>query len=77
MLIKTKKEGQMTYREEEKRDNFDDTYSMLSSVLHNLCLLTNRQITIFLPTKKSEIIPYMKKEIIKTLEGVKWSLNTL
>ncbi len=61
----------MSYREEEKRDNFDDTYSMLSSVLHNLCLLTNRHITIFLPTKKSEIIPYMKKEIIKTLEGVK------
>jgi hypothetical protein len=59
------------YREEEKRDNFDDTYSMLSSVLHNLCLLTNRQITIFLPTKKNEIIPYMKKEIIKTLELIK------
>ena len=59
------------YKEEEKRDNFDDTSSMLSSVLHNLCLLTDRQITIFLPTKKNEIIPYMKKEIVKTLEGVK------
>ena len=59
------------YKEEEKRDNFDDTYSMLSSVLHNLCLLTSRQITIVVPIQKNEIIPYMKKEIIKTLEGVK------
>ena len=60
------------YKAELKQENFDDNYGILANVLQNLCTTTGRDITIFLPTKQSEVIPYMKKEIIKTLELIKW-----
>ena len=42
----------------------------LEHVLDLLCQLADRQITIFLPTDKKEQIPYIKKEIIKTLDKI-------
>lgn len=44
---------------------------LLEKILDDLCKATNRNITVFYPTKKEEIIPYLKKEIIKTLNLVK------
>ena len=49
----------------------DKTIKKLEAVLEFLCNITNRNITIFYPTKKSEIVPYLKKEINKTLELIK------
>jgi len=43
----------------------------LESMLDYLCRMTGRDITIFYPVKQSEIVPYLKKEIGKTLELVK------
>lgn len=43
----------------------------LEAILDYLCMMTGRDITIFYPTKQSEIVPYLKKEINKTLELVK------
>ena len=42
----------------------------LEHVLDLLCQLADRQITIFLPTDEKEQIPYIKKEIIKTLDKI-------
>ena len=47
------------------------TIMKLEAILDCLCKMTDRNITIFYPTKQSEIVPYLKKEIIKTLELVK------
>ncbi len=49
----------------------DKTIRKLEAVLEFLCNITNRNITIFYPTNKSEIVPYLKKEINKTLELIK------
>lgn len=58
------------YKNESERDNWDDNYNLLSHILHNLCVTQKRQLTIFLPEDKNEVIPYLKKEIIKLLEEV-------
>ena len=51
--------------------NQNDTLSKLEIVLDVLCELADRQITVFLPANKEEQIPYVKQEIIKTLERIK------
>ena len=48
----------------------NDTLNKLEIVLDVLCELADRQITVFLPTNQEEQIPYIKKEIIKTLEQI-------
>ena len=48
----------------------NDTLNKLEVVLDVLCELADRQITVFLPTNQKEQIPYIKKEIIKTLEMI-------
>jgi len=48
----------------------DETLHELEIVLDVLCELADRQITVFLPTNQEEQIPYIKKEIIKTLEMI-------
>ncbi len=48
----------------------NDTLNKLEIVLDVLCELADRQITVFLPTNQEEQIPYIKKEIIKTLEMI-------
>ena len=42
----------------------------LEEILDDLCRLTSRDIFVILPENKAERIPYLKKEIIKTLELV-------
>ena len=42
----------------------------LEEILDDLCRLTGRDIFVILPEDKAERIPYLKKEIIKTLELV-------
>ena len=49
----------------------DNTLDKLEIVLDVLCELADRQITVFLPTNQKEQIPYVKQEIIKTLEMIK------
>ena len=49
----------------------DKTIMKLEAVLDLLCAMTGRDITIFYPVQKSEIVPYLKKEINKTLELVR------
>jgi len=46
------------------------TIQKLEDILNSLCRLTNRNITVIYPEDKQEIIPYLKKEIIKTLDLV-------
>lgn len=43
----------------------------LEEVLDSLCRLVGRDIFVMLPENRQERIPYLKKEIIKTLELVK------
>jgi|TARA_Y100000996_G_scaffold403020_1_gene375556 ABC-type phosphate/phosphonate transport system substrate-binding protein len=49
----------------------DKTIMKLEAILDYLCKMTGRDIAIFYPTKQSEIVPYLKKEIKTTLELVK------
>ena len=49
----------------------NDTLDKLEIVLDVLCELADRQITVLLPTNQKEQIPYIKQEIIKTLEMIK------
>ena len=51
--------------------NQNETLSKLEIVLDVLCELADRQITVFLPVNKEEQIPYIKQEIINTLERIK------
>ena len=51
--------------------NQNETLSKLEIVLDVLCELADRQITVFLPINKEEQIPYIKQEIINTLERIK------
>ena len=46
------------------------TQQKLEDILNTLCKLTGRDITVFLPETIEERIPYLKKEIAKTLEKV-------
>ena len=46
------------------------TQQKLEDILDTLCKLTGRDITVFLPENIEERIPYLKKEIAKTLEKV-------
>tara|TARA_B110000503_G_scaffold137939_1_gene223073 strand:+ start:3544 stop:3720 length:177 start_codon:yes stop_codon:yes gene_type:complete len=46
------------------------TQKKLEDILDTLCKLTGRDITVFLPENIEERIPYLKKEIAKTLEKV-------
>ena len=55
--------------------NQNETLSKLEIVLDVLCELADRQITVFLPTNKEEQIPYVKQEIINTLEKIKWAIT--
>ena len=43
----------------------------LEVILDELCKMTNRNITVFYPEKKEEIIPYLVTEIKKTLDLIK------
>ena len=43
----------------------------LEAILDYLCKMTGRDIAIFYPVEHSEIVPYLKKEINKTLKLVK------
>ena len=47
-----------------------DIQDTLEEILDVLCLIADRQITIFLPENKEEQIPYLKMEIIKTLQRI-------
>ena len=44
------------------------TQMVLEEVLNDLCITSGREIFVMLPENEDEIIPYLKKEIIKTLE---------
>ena len=54
----------------EKIQNQARVQQKLEEILDDLCRLTGRDIFVILPENKSERIPYLKKEIIKTLEKV-------
>ena len=43
----------------------------LEVILDELCKITDRNITVFYPEKKEEIIPYLVTEIKKTLDLIK------
>ena len=47
------------------------TQQKLEDILDSLCKLTGRDIFVMLPEAIEERIPYLKKEIAKTLEQVK------
>lgn len=46
----------------------DSNQILLENILDVLCKASNRDIFLILPKKEEERIPYLKKEIIKTLE---------
>ena len=46
------------------------TIQKLEEILDSLCRHVNRNITIIYPEDGQEVIPYLKKEIIKTLDQV-------
>ncbi len=54
----------------EKIQNQARVQQKLEEILDDLCRLTGRDIFVILPENKAERIPYLKKEIIKTLEKV-------
>lgn len=54
----------------EKIQNQARVQQKLEEILDDLCRLTGRDIFVILPEDKAERIPYLKKEIIKTLELV-------
>ncbi len=53
------------------RSLIDRNQILLENILNALCKETKRDIFVILPKKKNERIPYLKKEIIKTLELIK------
>ena len=57
--------------QKEEKPFTKNTLDKLEIVLDVLCELADRQITVFLPTNQEEQIPYIKKEIINTLEKIK------
>ena len=46
----------------------DSNQILLENILDVLCKASDRNIFLILPEKEEERIPYIKKEIIKTLE---------
>ena len=44
--------------------------NLLENILDALCKATKRDITIFYPTRKSGVIPYLKNEIKTTLDEI-------
>ena len=43
----------------------------LEEILDSLCKITGRDIFVILPENREERIPYLKKEIVKTLDLIK------
>lgn len=60
------KKGEYIMRDPAKSEEMKQT--ILETMLNDLCFLAERQIFIMLPENSDERIPYIKKEIIKTLE---------
>ena len=54
----------------EQRVKTARTIQELEDILDKLCKMAGRDITVFLPETIEERIPYLKKEIAKTLEKV-------
>ena len=62
----TKKSGDYTMMDPTKSEEFKQM--ILERILDDLCKLAERDIFVMLPEDQDERIPYIKKEIIKTLE---------
>jgi hypothetical protein len=60
------KNGEYIMRDPAKSEEFKQT--ILERMLNDLCYLAEREIFIMLPEDPDQRIPYIKKEIIKTLE---------
>jgi len=60
------KNGEYIMRDPAKSEEFKQM--ILERMLDDLCKLTERDIFVMLPENSDERIPYIKKEIIKTLE---------
>ena len=44
----------------------DNKQTLIEEALDLLCKATGRDITVFLPENKDEVLPYLKKELEKT-----------
>jgi hypothetical protein len=64
----TKKNGDYIMMDPTKSEEFKQM--ILERMLDDLCKLAERDIFIMLPEDQDERIPYIKKEIIKTLENL-------
>lgn len=62
----TKKNGDYIMMDPTKSEEMKEL--ILEEILDDLCSLVDRQIFVMLPENKDDRIPYLKKEIIKTLE---------
>ena len=62
----TKKNGDYIMMDPTKSEEFKQM--ILEKILDDLCKLAERDIFVMLPENPDERIPYIKKEIIKTLE---------
>jgi hypothetical protein len=62
----TKKNGDYIMMDPTKSEEFKQM--ILERMLDDLCKLAERDIFVMLPEDQDERIPYIKKEIIKTLE---------
>jgi hypothetical protein len=62
----TKKSGDYIMMDPTKSEEFKQM--ILERMLDDLCKLAERDIFVMLPEDQEERIPYIKKEIIKTLE---------
>ena len=60
------KKGECIMRDPAKSEEFKQM--ILERMLNDLCSMTGRNIYVMLPKNKNERIPYIKKEIMKTLE---------
>lgn len=60
------KKGEYIMRDPVKSEEFKQM--ILERILNDLCKLAQRDIFVMLPENSNERIPYIKKEIIKTLE---------
>jgi hypothetical protein len=60
------KKGEYIMRDSAKSEEFKQM--ILERMLDDLCKLAERDIFVMLPENSDERIPYIKKEIIKTLE---------
>ena len=64
----TKKNGDYIMMDPTKSEEFKQM--ILERMLDDLCKLAERDIFVMLPEDPDERIPYIKKEIIKTLENL-------